>query len=33
LAAHRVVLVLITHRHADHTGGIDRLHRLTNAPV
>ncbi|HXD28952.1 MAG TPA: MBL fold metallo-hydrolase [Arthrobacter sp.] len=29
----RVELVLITHRHADHTEGIDRLHELTGAPV
>ncbi|MGB3773134.1 MAG: MBL fold metallo-hydrolase [Rhodococcus sp. (in: high G+C Gram-positive bacteria)] len=28
-----VALVLITHRHHDHTGGIARLHRLTSAPV
>lgn len=28
-----VALVLITHRHADHTAGIDRLHELTGAPV
>ncbi|WP_102157975.1 MBL fold metallo-hydrolase [Zhihengliuella halotolerans] len=28
-----VALVLITHRHPDHTAGIDRLHELTGAPV
>lgn len=28
-----VVLILITHRHGDHTEGIDRLHWLTGAPV
>lgn len=28
-----VVLILITHRHGDHTDGIDRLHELTGAPV
>lgn len=28
-----VEAVLITHRHEDHTGGIDALHRLTGAPV
>ncbi|GHD02326.1 MBL fold metallo-hydrolase [Zhihengliuella salsuginis] len=28
-----VALILITHRHADHTAGIDRLHELTGAPV
>lgn len=33
LAAQSVELVLITHRHADHTEGIDTLHRLTGAPV
>ncbi|MGP5687331.1 MBL fold metallo-hydrolase [Glutamicibacter ardleyensis] len=33
LAAFDIQLVLITHRHADHTGGIDTLHRLTGAPV
>ncbi|GAA4368470.1 MBL fold metallo-hydrolase [Paeniglutamicibacter cryotolerans] len=33
LAAQSVELVLITHRHADHTAGIDALHRLTGAPV
>ena len=31
--AGNVVLILITHRHGDHTGGIDRLHELTGAPV
>lgn len=29
----RVALVLVTHRHADHTAGIDRMHELTGAPV
>ena len=29
----RVELVLVTHRHPDHTGGIDTFHRLTGAPV
>jgi glyoxylase-like metal-dependent hydrolase (beta-lactamase superfamily II) len=29
----RVALVLITHRHFDHTGGVSRLHELTSAPV
>ena len=33
LARFNVQLVLATHRHADHTGGIDRLHELTGAPV
>ncbi|WP_309080893.1 MBL fold metallo-hydrolase [Zhihengliuella sp.] len=28
-----VELVLVTHRHPDHTEGIDRLHALTGAPV
>ena len=28
-----VVLILITHRHGDHTDGIDRLRELTGAPV
>ncbi|MGG7101114.1 MBL fold metallo-hydrolase [Rhodococcus sp. 24CO] len=28
-----VALVLITHRHFDHTGGVSRLHELTSAPV
>lgn len=28
-----VALVLITHRHFDHTGGINRIHKLTGAPV
>ncbi len=28
-----VELILITHRHADHTGGSARLHQLTGAPV
>ena len=29
----RIVLVLVTHRHADHTAGSARLHELTGAPV
>lgn len=29
----RVALVLISHQHTDHTGGIDRLVELTGAPV
>lgn len=33
LAAESVELILITHRHGDHTEGIDTLHRLTGAPV
>lgn len=32
-AAARVELILVTHRHADHTAGAERLHRLTGAPV
>ncbi|MCE4265898.1 MULTISPECIES: MBL fold metallo-hydrolase [Rhodococcus] len=28
-----VALVLITHRHFDHTGGVSRFHELTSAPV
>ncbi|MBG6084277.1 MBL fold metallo-hydrolase [Zhihengliuella flava] len=28
-----VALILITHRHPDHTAGIDALHQLTGAPV
>lgn len=32
-AAGRTVLVLITHRHADHTGSVDAFHALTGAPV
>lgn len=32
-AAGPVELILITHRHADHTAGSNRLHRLTGAPV
>ena len=28
-----VVLILVTHRHRDHTDGIDRLHEITGAPV
>lgn len=33
LAALGPVLILVTHRHADHTAGIDRLRELTGAPV
>jgi glyoxylase-like metal-dependent hydrolase (beta-lactamase superfamily II) len=29
----RVALVLISHRHDDHTGGIDKIVELTGAPV
>jgi glyoxylase-like metal-dependent hydrolase (beta-lactamase superfamily II) len=32
-AAGPVELILITHRHADHTAGSGRLHQLTGAPV
>jgi glyoxylase-like metal-dependent hydrolase (beta-lactamase superfamily II) len=32
-AAGPVELILITHRHADHTAGAPRLHELTGAPV
>ena len=32
-AAGRVELILVTHRHADHTAGSARLHGLTGAPV
>lgn len=31
--AGQVVLVLITHRHGDHTDAIDALHELTGTPV
>jgi glyoxylase-like metal-dependent hydrolase (beta-lactamase superfamily II) len=33
LASSPVELILITHRHADHTAGAARLHELTGAPV
>lgn len=29
----KIALTLITHHHADHTGGIDRLVKLTGTPV
>jgi glyoxylase-like metal-dependent hydrolase (beta-lactamase superfamily II) len=29
----RIALVLISHRHEDHTGGIDKIVELTGAPV
>lgn len=29
----RIALVLISHRHGDHTSGIDKLVALTGAPV
>lgn len=32
-AAGRVELIVLTHRHDDHSGGVDALHRLTGAPV
>jgi glyoxylase-like metal-dependent hydrolase (beta-lactamase superfamily II) len=32
-AVGRVALVLISHRHGDHTGGIDKLAEATGAPV
>lgn len=32
-AAGPVELILVTHRHADHTAGSARLHELTGAPV
>ena len=31
--AGNVELILVTHRHADHTAGSSRLHELTGAPV
>jgi len=33
VAAGRVELILLTHRHPDHTEGAPRLHELTGAPV
>ncbi len=33
LASASVELILITHRHSDHTAGSAELHRLTGAPV
>lgn len=32
-ASGTVVLTLVTHRHADHTGGVKRFHRKSSAPV
>jgi glyoxylase-like metal-dependent hydrolase (beta-lactamase superfamily II) len=32
-AAPGAKLILVTHRHADHTGGVALLHELTGAPV
>ncbi len=32
-ATGNVVLVLVTHRHKDHTGGLERFHRKTGAPI
>lgn len=32
-AAGSVALILLTHHHEDHSGGADRLHELTGAPV
>lgn len=32
-ATGNVVLVLVTHRHKDHTGGLKKFHRRTGAPV
>lgn len=32
-ATGNVVLVLVTHRHKDHTGGLKRFHRKTGAPI
>lgn len=29
----RIALILVTHRHADHTGGVDAFHAATGAPV
>lgn len=31
--AGRVSLIILTHRHSDHTGGLDRLVELTQAPA
>ena len=33
LASVHPALILITHRHVDHTEGSETLHRLTGAPV
>ncbi|PRA08293.1 MBL fold metallo-hydrolase [Arthrobacter sp. MYb211] len=33
LAAFDVQMILLTHRHGDHSGGIPLLHELTGAPV
>lgn len=32
-ASGSVVLTLVTHRHADHTAGLKRFHRKTEAPI
>ncbi|MET0197165.1 MBL fold metallo-hydrolase [Rhodococcus sp. RS1C4] len=32
-ASGTVVLVLVTHRHGDHTGGLKRFHKKTGAPI
>lgn len=32
LASHKVALILVTHRHPDHVGGLERLQDLTGAP-
>ncbi len=33
VAAGRVELIVLTHRHDDHSGGVERLHHRTGAPV
>ena len=32
LASHKIALILLTHRHPDHVGGLERLRNLTDAP-